>query len=235
MRRQRALSALLSSILLTQQLVCSFARPAEQLSSTQEVSFVQETVQSETAGTTTEPTPKPPSEPKRWWQKYPQGQSLYRQLGMDGYISEWMWSTSLPMSMWNTTAENITEECLKYLEQREARASRDTGAGCVAKYYCDVARDYRRFPAVLIRAECKSDQECNNAEHIGIGIVPNSIGNCLPYNQVDVTVLTFQPDQEAGTDSATTNESAAEVKGKWVANYNVEYRYIPINCRCRAK
>ena len=235
-QRASSASALLSCILLTQQMVCTFASPVRPRN-VQGVSIVLEntittsTTESEAAAATTAPPAQPPSARSDMWQGYPQVQKLMDNVGPTGILTDLSMSNELPTALWNTTAVNMTEACHKYLAEHLS-STHDSTDSCAPTYVCDVADDYHRFPAVLIHAKCDSDRQCNNAEHTGLGRIPGSQGNCVANRQVTVVVLTFQSDarQSSGTDSTA---AAVDPSGKWADHFDL--LHIPIDCGCIAK
>lgn len=192
--------------------------------------------------TTVEAATTQPPRPRDMFDGYPEVMKLKMILGRTGLYRELQWSKALPMALWNTTADNLTEACHKYLKEHLPAEKEES---CAASYVCDVQENFHKFPAVVIRAECESSR-CVNSYHNGIGVVDGSRGSCQPWSHVSITRIVFRPDEEArhSTQLQSGSEPDSEEGGKEDAQPGKTQQkgtwewtddVIPINCRCRAK
>lgn len=228
----KTVTALSAFILLVQQISSGFASPipGDQNSS------VAQNVSSSNEQINEPPTTSPPTEkPRGIFEGYPEVAKLLELVGPTGLYQEWLKSRDLPRALWNTTATNMTSACHQYLIQNSLSTPTVDDAekgGCATTYVCDVQQNMRRFPAVMIRAECEQNR-CENSLHLlpsGKTIVPGSLGSCQSLTtQMDVMV--FQPERVQSRQSAEANGSTSEQRGEW------EYVSVPIptNCQCTAK
>ena len=227
-----ALSAL---ILLKQQ---SFAGPIDSINSDALNSISTEGNDTDEVGSTTsitvEAATTQPPRPRDMFDGYPEVMKLKMILGRSGLYRELQKSKALPTALWNTTANNLTEACHKYLKEHLPNENKDS---CEASYVCDVQEDFHTFPAVLIRAECGRSR-CVNSYHNGIGIVEGSRGRCLPWSYASIVRIVFRPDEESrrsfqqqsGSEPDSAEEGNEDQRGRWEWKDDI----IPINCRCRA-
>ena len=258
-----ALSALLFSVVFTQQMVGSAASPIRTNQDTLDGGSHDITVVKRTEGeydvdmveispSTTQPpsdsgTPPSPG----MFDGYPESEKLKYRVYRSGMFWDLQSAKTLPTALWNTTAVNKTEACLKYLEK--SRDTKNDSESCAPSYVCDVTENLRRFPAALIRAECEQESRCINSFHLGLGIVPGSRGSCQAFRHITVKTLVFREDQEppseipqsatveglAGTQTSDLGagsgagelETELEPKGEWIWTNEL----IPIDCNCRAK
>lgn len=223
-----ALSALFYCILLMQR---GSAVPINSSATTLEANSANEAE----GITTDDATTTQPPRPRDMFDHYPETMKLKTMVGRTGLYRDLQRSKDLPTALWNTTADNLTEACNKYLRENHLT---QTEGSCAASFFCDVQENFYKFPAVVIRAECEHSR-CTNSYHTGVGVVDGSQGSCQPWHHISVTRIVFKPEVEgqrrSAQQSASTGEGSSvagtQQKGKWEWTDEL----IPISCRCRAK
>ena len=207
-----------------QQMVGSFASPIRNDSQVSTEASVAETA-TEVSTTTAEPPPTPPS--RDMYYGYPETFKL-KYFIINQRLDKKL-RNKIPTALWNTTAENLTDACEKYLNEnlrsaasKNAKSAQSTG--CAVSYVCDVQENKHRFPAILIKAKCEEESHCMDSFHTGVGIIDGSHGNCQAHPYSRISFLEFVPDSpESGQGS--------EQSGNWVKKWDS----VPTNCQCLAK